>query len=135
MLKRIIKWSALALLLLAAIAVGFAIHFRSSAIPAHELDTSWYHDQPDWSDSFAESLRSTHRWAIARAEADHVVSPIGPSRMIQLVYASPDSSGDVFFRFVARFLTSSSDIHLLVVYRWSSREHRFVWKAIEDHSP
>ena len=115
MLKRIIKWSALALLLLAAIAVGFAIHFRSSkCIPAHELDTSWYHDQPDWSDSFAESLRSTHRSAIARAEADHVVSPIGPSRMIQLVDASPDSSGDVFFRFCC------SLSHLVIRYPLAS---------------
>jgi hypothetical protein len=135
MLKRIVKWSALVFLLFVAIALGFVVYFRSSAIPAHKLDASWYHAQHEWSDSFAKTLRSTHRWAVARAEADHVVSPIGPSRAIHLVDASPDASGDVFFRFVARFLTSSSDIHLLVVYRWSSREDRFVWKAIEDHSP
>jgi hypothetical protein len=135
MLKRIVKWSALALLFFVAAVLVLVVYFRSSAIPAHEFDATWYHAQHDWSDSFAKTLRSTHRCAIARAEADHVVSPIGPSRVIHLIDASPDSSGDVFFRFVARFLTSSSDIHLLVVYRWSSREHRFVWKAIEDHSP
>ena len=130
-----LQLSSTALSRIAAIALGFVVYFRASAIPAHELDASWYHAQHDWSDSFAKTLSSTHRWAIARAEADHVVSPIGPSRAIHLVDASPDASGDVLFRFVARFLTSSSDIHLLVVYRWSSREDRFVWKAIEDHSP
>ena len=135
MLKRVVKWSALALLLVATVVVVFIVCLRASPIPVHELDSAWYHTQHGWSESLAKTLGGKHRLAIARAEADHFVLPIGPSRVVRLMDASSDSSGDVFLRFIARHFSSSADIHLLIVYCWSSHDRRFLWKAVEDHSP
>jgi hypothetical protein len=135
MVKRIIRWTA-ALLLFAAVAVAvLAGYLRASAIEVHKFDPGWYNTSRDWSEVQAKSFCQEHRWVVVRAEADHLVAPIGPSRAIQLYYASSDPSGDIFLRFGSSWLTSSADLHLLPVYRWSSREHRLIWKALEDHSP
>ena len=135
MVKRIIRWTALSLLLVAVVVIILAGYFRASAVAVHEFDATWYNTHRDWSEALARSFRREHRWVVARAEADHLVAPIGPSRAIQLYYASSDPSGDTFLRFGSCWLTSSADLHLLPVYRWSSREHRLIWKALEDHSP
>ena len=135
MVKRIVRWIAVSLLVTAAAAIILAGYFRTSAIAVHEFDPGWYSTPRDWSEALAKRFRREHRLVVARAEADHLVAPIGPSRAIQLYYASSDPSGDTFLRFGSCWLTSSSDLHLLPVYRWSSRERRLIWKALEDHSP
>ena len=135
MVRRIVRLSVVFLLLAAVSAVALLAYFRATAIPIHEFDHAWYNTPREWSETLARTFRSEQRWAVARAEVDHFVSPIGPSRAIQLYYASPDPSGDTYLRFGSCWLTSSADLHLLPVYRWSSREHRFLWKALEDHSP
>jgi hypothetical protein len=114
---------------------GWASSLRGLAVSTHELDDSWYRTHREWREASALSFLATHRLAVARAEADHFVAPIGPSRAVRLMDASSDPSGDVFLRFIARHFSGSDNIHLLIVYRWSARERRFIWKAVEDHSP
>lgn len=110
-------------------------YLKISAVPDHEFDQVWYRTPRQWSEQEAAGFASSHRSALVRAEADHLVSPVGPSRAVRLMHASRDPSGDVFLRFISRQISSSADLHLLPVYCWSAQQDRLVWKALEDHSP
>jgi hypothetical protein len=112
-----------------------AAGLKMSPIAAHELDMAWYRAPRQWSEEEATGFASSHAWVLVRAEADHLVNPIGPSRAIRLMHASQDPSGDVFLRFMSRHFSSSADLHLLPVYCWSARDQRLIWKAYENHSP
>jgi hypothetical protein len=110
-------------------------YLKISAVPDHEFDEAWYRNPRQWSEQEAAGFASSHRSALVCAEADHLVSPVGPSRAVRLMHASRDPSGDVFLRFISRQFSSSADLHLLPVYCWSAQQDRLVWKALEDHSP
>jgi hypothetical protein len=119
----------------AFVVIGIFVCLHASAIPEREFDTAWYRTPRQWSEEEAAGFASSHHWAIVRAETDHIVSPVGYSRAIRLMDASRDASGDVFLRFISRHFSSSADMHLLPVYCWSSQQQRWLWKAVEDHSP
>ena len=130
MLKRVLRRSAIPLLVCVALVLVFVLYLRSSVVPERELDSDWYHTPHHWRQSLAAPSTS----AVIRAQADHFIDPVGPRRAIRLVDASSGPSDEVYLRFVARWFHSSYDIHALIVYCWSTRERRFIWKAVEDHS-
>jgi|SRR6478672_9762245 len=133
MVKRVLLWSAVSLL---ALTGGFVAYLYASPVPFREFDETWYRTDLHLTAAAAQTFRAAHRSAIFRAQADHMLHPVGPSRTISLFRASaPNQSGDVFLFFECPIGSSDDALHFFPVYCWSESRQRLLWKGLQDNSP
>src|ERR1700746_2942035 len=136
MVKRVVRWFAVLLLAFAVSIGGFVAYAYASPIPLREFDDTWYHTKRGVTEVLGRSFQAQHQFAVMRAQADHIVHPIGPGRAIVLMGAPPpNDSGEVSLYFASAYISSTVDLHLLPVYCWSEREKRLLWNGLQDNSP
>jgi hypothetical protein len=136
MVKRVVRWIAVFVLALFVGAGGFVAYAYRSPISLREFDAAWYHTKRGVTEAVGRRFQAQHRFAVMRAQADHIVHPIGPGRAVVLMGASPpNDSGEVYLYFGSAYISSTADLHLLPVYCWSEREKRLLWKGLQDNSP
>jgi hypothetical protein len=130
MVSPFVRSSLLALLLVAGIAIAGVAYLRLAAVPIRTLDEQWYRYPPSLqcTEVFDAKVQRDHRWAILRAEADHFVAPAYQyGRRLGFLAVCRDAEDPLYFEFWA-------DMHKTVVYCWSQKQGKFLWKAVEDHS-
>jgi hypothetical protein len=121
------RW-LLALVAVTGIAIVCGVYFRVAAIPVRTLDEAWYHNEFLQRRPVDSKTRTEFRWTIVRAKIDHFVAPASPARrMLEFVNVFRDGDDRVLLRFWG-------ETHIMVVYCWSSRDRKLLWKAIEYHS-
>ena|SRR5438105_1602601 len=136
MVRPVLRWSAVSLAAIIAAIGGFVAYLYASPVPFHEFDATWYHTDLHLTAAAAQTFRATHRSALYRAQADHMLRPIGPSRIITLFRASsPTQSGEVFLFFECPVGSSDAALHYFPVYCWSEPRQRLLWKGLQDNSP
>jgi hypothetical protein len=137
MVKRLVRCIAMSVLALAVCIGGFTAYLYAYPVPYREFDDAWYHSTTrKGAEDNGRSFLASHRFAVLHAQADHFLHPIGPGRIIGVWGATtPDSSGNVYIYFGARFVGSSVAYHLLPVYCWSEPQQRLLWKGLLDNSP
>jgi hypothetical protein len=119
--------SLLTLLVAAVIATASVGYLRLAAVPIRTLDEEWYRTPLHCSDVFDAKVQREHRWAILRAQVDHFFAPAyQDSRRIGFLAACRGGEDPLYLEFWA-------DMHVTVVYCWSQKERKFLWKAVEHH--
>jgi hypothetical protein len=98
-------------------------YFRYSAIPFHDLDYQvWRTAHPDWPRGTADDSHANHWWILARARIDYSMSSDATPPYPGFVDFWREDADGVFLRFVV-------DYHTGIIYRYSTRDQKFTWKA------
>jgi hypothetical protein len=98
-------------------------YFRYSTIPLRHLDyQTWLAAHPQWWRGTTDDARANHWWLFARARIDYIMSCDATLPQPGFVDFWREDSDGVFLRFVV-------DYHYWIIYRYSTRDHKFTWKA------
>jgi hypothetical protein len=98
-------------------------YFGYSIIPYRDLDyQAWSRTHPEWSRGAPDDSHANHWWLFGRARIDYIMSLDATLPQPGFVDFWREDSDGVFLRFVV-------DYHSWIVYRYSTRHHKFTWKA------
>jgi hypothetical protein len=122
MFSRTPRWKWWLMAPLVAILLILA-YFRYSAVPFHDLDyQAWLTSHPEWRRGATDDAHANHWWVVGRARIDYIMSLDATPPYAGFVDFWREDADGVFLRFVV-------DYHTWIIYRYSTRDHKFTWKA------